>query len=368
MLIVHMTGERTRYIVGCMSGTSLDGLDAVLAEVKGEGLGIRVRFVAMNHAPLGELGHLLRRVAEGAATTPIHYLRAARELGMMHVQAIRPLLEGCEVDFVACHGQTVWHAPAEGLSWQLMDPWPIVRELQLPVCYDLRQADLIAGGQGAPMTPITDWIMYRDPKRNRRVANLGGICNVTDLPAGGSIDAVTGCDIGPCNLLIDGIVRHVRPDLRFDVDGALAMAGTPDGMVYERMMEADFFRRPLPRTTGREDFGGSWIDDLMRGLRLPPHDAAASAVDAVARLIAESVADADLILAGGGARNRALVNAIRLRARHARISDELGIPAEAREAMAFAVLGALAQDKVSISLPQVTGAINPGRAGAWVYP
>lgn len=373
-------------IVGCMTGTSLDGLDVALVETRGSGAGMAARLHRHLSRPLGDLGAELRRLAEGSPAPPLTYLRAARRLGELHAETIAALLNETRgqsplnrpLDLVVAHGQTIHHAPGDAacaLSWQLLDPWPIVHRLGVPVCYDLRQADLVAGGQGAPLTPLADWVMYRDAARHRVVVNLGGIVNVTDLPGGGAPGDVRGCDLGPCNLLIDGMVRALHPELAYDADGALARRGQADRRVHDAVREHPFFSQ-AQRSTGREDFTPAWIAALVARFRdaLGPADLVASAVDAVAQLIADHVAagePAQIILAGGGARNDALVDRIAtlVAPQHeVMLSDALHIPCEAREAAGFAVLGALARDGYAVSLPRATGARATARAGAWVYP
>lgn len=390
-----------------MTGTSLDGLDAVLAEINGTGLDMTARYHAMVSKELDapadstgsaksfDLRSVLRTLASGQPAPPLVYLQAARQLGELHAQALVELAaQGPRLDLVVAHGQTIWHAPdvctdaaagrtsggGGGYSWQLFDPWPIVYRLGVPVVYDLRQADIIAGGQGAPITPLSDWVMYRHPQRSRLIVNLGGICNVTRLPAGCRPGQVTGSDVGPCNLLIDGMVALAFSGMKFDDQGKLAAAGGVSSILYRLLTEASFFQRAQPRSTGREDFSPAFMEELYQRTGLKPHDQIASAVDAVARLIATEVERQptdEVILAGGGTSNRVLVRAIRQHcppAAQVILSDELGIPTQAREAMGFAVLGALAQDGLPITLPQVTGARHdgdhhgPGRAGAWVYP
>ena len=177
--------DSARFIAGCMTGTSLDGLDVALAEVRGRGVDLEAKLLGTIGRPLDDVRGPLLDLARGAAAPPINYLRAGRRLGELHADAIaalcaRDLAHGATLDFVTAHGQTIWHAPDERLSWQLLDPWPIVRRLGVPVCHDLRQADLIAGGQGAPITPVADAILYRDAG-TATIVNLGGICNVTEL-------------------------------------------------------------------------------------------------------------------------------------------------------------------------------------------
>jgi 1,6-anhydro-N-acetylmuramate kinase len=356
-----------------MTGTSLDGLDVAIAEVRGEGLDITATGLGMLSRPFGPLRDTLRSLASGRAHTPLAIARAARQLGALHADAVADLcrqLGLAGVDFVVAHGQTIHHQPDEHLSVQLLDPWPIAAAIGCPVLYDLRQADLIAGGQGAPITPLADYILFRDPKRHRMVVNLGGICNVTELPAGGTPSQIRGYDLCPCNLLIDGLVQRLYPGQTFDDDGAIASQGSANPIMRNLMHDAPFFGRPMPRTTGREDFNDPWLDRLAAeaSRTLAPADMIASAVDAVAADIADAAAnDAQLILAGGGARNRTLVAAIRSRC-DAVLSDTMSISVAAREAIAFAVLGALSQDGIAITLPRITGAQRPGRAGAWIYP
>ncbi|MEE9211037.1 MAG: anhydro-N-acetylmuramic acid kinase, partial [Phycisphaeraceae bacterium] len=352
-----------------MTGTSLDGLDAALVEVGGEGLDITAQFVGMVSRPLGGLRDELHGFATGQSAEPIRYLLAARQLGELHADAVAELCEqypDTKPDFVVAHGQTIWHAPREHLSWQLFDPWPIVRQLSVPVLYDLRQADLIAGGQGAPITPLADWVMYRD--RADLVINLGGICNVTKL-----IGEPVGFDLGPCNLLIDGAVRCLFPETAFDKDGELAASGRTDPTIFRPLFDdLPDDHNGIPRSLGREDV----LDDRIATLvnqALENHsanDIIASAVKSVADRVIQSVAGLGprkVVLAGGGANNPVLVDLIRQGCSPESgvvLSDELGVPVEAREAMGMAVLGALTQDSVPITLPQVTGARQPGCAGA----
>ncbi|MGH9360785.1 MAG: anhydro-N-acetylmuramic acid kinase [Thermoanaerobaculia bacterium] len=371
----------TRMIAGCMTGTSLDGLDAVLTETKGRGFNLKARFVHRVARPLGELGAVLRRLASGEPAPAIEYARAARRLGKLHAEALEALCREASVprlDLIAAHGQTICHAPAERLSFQLLDPWPMARRLLAPVVLDLRQADLAARGEGAPITPLADWLVFRQAAAARLVVNLGGIASITHLPAGASPDGIAARDVGPCNLLIDGVARALDPALAFDQDGRLAARGTATELVWERLQALPSLAQGRStRSLGREDFQDAWIRDLVAEARAAgrsPEDIIAGAVEAVARLVALAVQGSgspEVVLAGGGARNPVLVDRIRASCTSAPgvvLSDTLGVPAEAREGLCLAVLGALAQDGFPITLPQVTGARAPGSAGAWVYP
>lgn len=379
----------TRLVIGCMTGTSLDGIDLALAAITGRGLTMRVQCLAHESESMpAELRETLMHLARGGAAEPIVYMRAARSLGRFHAQTIDRMIATHGIrglDMVVAHGQTIWHAPAdrtgERMSWQLFDPWPIVRSVGVPVCYDLRQADLVAGGQGAPITPLADWVIYQLAFHRRAILNLGGVCNITWLHGGGTTpDAIRGADVCPCNLLIDGLVQLIDPTQRYDVDGKLASQGNAGEFILDAV-RAKLAKLPdAQRTLGREDVTVAWLSELRdraTTAKLSDTDLVASAVHAVAELIAAHIAKvspgAAMVLAGGGVRNAALTAALRERAAAHSLSDvqstdALGVPAEAREALGFAVLGALSDDGVPITLPAVTGADQPGRAGAWARP
>jgi len=369
-----------------MTGTSLDGLDVALAEITGTGLDMTVKFHGLVSKPLGALADQLRHFAEGKPAAPIDYLRAARQLGELHAEAVGELCErhfhpqspptpvggSPKLDFIVAHGQTIWHAPNEKLSWQLFDPWPLVRRLKVPVCYDLRQADLVAGGQGAPISPIADPILY--PLADGFVVNLGGVCNVTRWYAKNR--DIAGLDLCPCNLLLDGLTRAFFNGVRYDDDGRIARTAAHTPMLVEHIGRAIQLARSDQRSLGREQFGERWIRRLIDEAAeiFSPAVWLASACQQIAVCLDQWVEGAQptgVVLAGGGVHNRYLVERITATITDTpwvKSSDDLGIPCEAREALAFAVLGALSQDGVPITLPQVTGAANPGRAGAWVYP
>lgn len=360
----------TRRVVGCMTGSSLDGLDVALVTIEGRGLAMRARFVRGRSTPLGSVGPLLRRLAEQRAMTAREVCAVQRDFAMLHARAIEALLDGESCDLVCVHGQTVFHEPP--LSWQVMQPAPIAHALGVPVVYDLRQADLAAGGQGAPITPLADWVLFRDATSPVSVINLGGFCNITNLPAGGdeAIDRIEAMDVCACNQLLDAIAR-ARLGCGYDADGATAMNGAIVPRVYDDAKRLLVRQAESGRSLGTGDELAAWMDAHAD---VASEDLLRSACEAIAEVIVRRGVALDsrrVLLAGGGTMNRALIAAIRERAqgRTASTTDEAGVPAAYREAACFAVLGSLCQDGVPITLPHVTRCTNPAPvSGVWVYP
>jgi 1,6-anhydro-N-acetylmuramate kinase len=356
-----------------MTGTSLDGLDAAAAEFEGRGLDLRLRRVAgLVSRPLPMHG-TLARLAAGEPVAAGEIAEAARALGEAHADAIAGLIEpGTGVpDLVVLHGQTVFHRPPT--SWQLVNPWPVAARFGCAVVSDLRGLDLALGGQGAPVTPLADWVLFRADAEPRAIVNLGGFANATLLPAGATPERVRGADLCACNQLLDAAARHAlnRP---FDADGAGALAGTPDEAATAELVRTLLAQAASGRSLGTGDEALAWLDRTRTTLAGPAllASAAAGVGGAVGRLLRERSPGARVFLAGGGAHNRAVVRAIdRALAHPSRPLADLGVPGGAREAVEFAALGLLAADGVAITLPAITGRGTPARVplhGQWILP
>ncbi len=365
-----------RLVAGAMTGTSIDGIDAALVRIERDGLDMRAEFVGHRSRPLGALGDALRAAAGQTPMTAGSVADVARTFGQLHADIIADLVDehagpGARLDLVAVHGQTVCHVPP--LSWQLVNPAPIARRLAVPVVSDLRQADLAAGGQGAPITPLADWILFRGGDLRRAIVNLGGFCNITILPAANETDPlarIEGADVCACNHILDAVARRVL-GAAWDSGGRAAGAGTPDPPRVAALGKRLGRQAAGGRSLGTGDEITGWVEEHETALR--PSDLAATAVHAIAACIAERLRPArvgEVILSGGGTHNRALVAALS-RAIPAPLvtSDERGLPVDAREAVAIAVLGALSADGIPITLPQVTGCAAPAPvAGRWCLP
>ncbi|MBI1189986.1 MAG: hypothetical protein GC200_04800 [Tepidisphaera sp.] len=361
-----------RTAIGCMTGTSLDGLDVACVEISGKGLALQARFMKGVSRPFADLSKPLRLLAQQQPTTAGDLARLMHAFAALHIRGVRDAMAAASItrcDLICVHGQTVFHNPPH--SWQLFQPAPLAAAIAAPVCYDLRQADLTAGGQGAPITPLADWIFFRSDSRTRAVINLGGFCNITRLPAGAGPELLAARDVCACNQVLDAVARIVL-DRPFDDGGRAAASGQPHPGATSDIAEAlsaqaQASGRALGTGDELYDFAQRW-----RG-RITPADIAASAATAVANTIAKACEGVDeLILAGGGVKNAALVSALSAAATKldprvtVRPCSDLGIPCEMREAACFAVLGVLCQDHVPITLPQVTGCATPAPlSGCW---
>jgi 1,6-anhydro-N-acetylmuramate kinase len=350
-----------------MSGTSLDGLDLAYLEITGRKEQLGVESIQHAHVGFGSLGSRLRR-ALGEALSAAEWSSLAHDLGQLHAEAISSAWPDTRFDLVAAHGQTLYHAPP--LSLQLLNPWPIAQTLQVAVVCDLRGADLAAGGEGAPITPYADRVLYRDHigPEGLAIVNLGGFANATLLTE----EIAVGFDCCPCNHLLDAVARKSLGQ-PFDLDGEAAMGGTPDDELAESLCHTISQLNAEGRSGGTGDEGIELvISEQNNGLDQRDH--LATIADAIARAIAKSLqetpASIRICLAGGGARNAALRRAIQ---RHCRgevvLSDQLGVPIEAREAAAMAVLGAMAADGLPVTNAETTGhSSTPQRAGTWIFP
>ncbi len=304
---------------------------------------------------------------------------AMRAFSGMHGTAIRKVLAGERADLVCVHGQTVCHAPP--VSWQLFSPSILAAEIGSPVICDLRAADLAMGGQGAPITPLADLILFGDA-RARCVINLGGFCNVTLLPGVASVgeraaarNDVRGFDVCACNHVLNAVARATL-GREFDEGGATAAAGKIDTRALDDLHASLTGQATGGRSLGTGDEAIEWVQRHRDRVSAP--DLGATASQAIALCIAARVGSAgaaglaaagSIVIAGGGARNSALRAAIaRTCGREVIETSSLGVPIEMREAACMAVLGALCADRVPITLRSVTGASAETVAGVWAYP
>jgi anhydro-N-acetylmuramic acid kinase len=372
-------------VIGLMSGTSLDGVDAALVEVHGRRPHVRPLGFRSWPYPAALRADLLA-VAEGTRLDAAHLARlhvavgerlAAAVLGLCRALRVPP----ARVALVGSHGQTIHHAPSRGCTLQIGEPAVIAVRTGITTVAGFRAADVAAGGEGAPLVPWAHHVLFAHPRRARAVQNLGGIGNVTYLPAGGAADDVVAFDTGPGNMVIDGVVRRIsRNRAWMDRDGRLARRGRVDAALLAALLRHPFLARRPPKSTGREEFGAAVVARLVRDgrrRRLTDADLVATATAFTARATADAYRRFlprldEVLVAGGGSRNPTLVAALAgaLPETAVRTVDALGIEAAALEAYAFALLAWATAAGRSAALPQVTGArqrpvlglIAPGRA------
>lgn len=368
--------------MGLMSGTSLDGIDAAVVRFEGrEARPASTEMLAFETTPHDDAFRRRLRAAIGGAG-PGELCALDFALGRRFARATaaalaRAPVHRADVRAVGSHGQTVWHQPpgsgVPGATLQLGQPAVIAEETGIPVVSDFRARDVAAGGHGAPLTAYTDFLLFAGEGTSRAIQNLGGMGNVTALPATGTDGRPVAFDTGPGVALLDAAVERLTGGrLRFDEGGVLAAAGSVSEAALAEWLEDPFFQTPPPRSTGRERFGEArlraWLD---RHGRL----AVADLVATLAELTARSVADAyrwigfpldEVVLCGGGARNPDLRRRIarRLRPLPVRGLDELGWDPDAREAVAFALLARLHELGLPGNAPWATGARGPRRLGA----
>ncbi len=364
---------KTAYYIGIMSGTSLDGIDAVLADFSLSPPSLLHTFYLSYDDELR--GRLLNLNHSG--NDELH--RAAmlgNELAHRYAEAVTGLLNGCsvkpqEVTAIGCHGQTVRHCPESGRGYtiQLCNPALLVELTGITVVADFRSRDIAAGGQGAPLVPAFHQTLFKDSQVHRVITNIGGISNLTSLMANGE---VAGFDCGPGNIMMDAwCLRYTGK--RYDENGAWAESGKIIPKLLEKLLALQFFSLSPPKSTGREVFNLAWLESCLSGDEKPA-DVQATLLQLTVTGIAEAVFThfpdaAEIYLCGGGARNTALVARLRiaLSGRKVELTDRFGVDADWLEAFAFAWLARQLILGVPASLPAVTGAHGARLLGA-IYP
>ncbi|MDI4648664.1 anhydro-N-acetylmuramic acid kinase [Cohnella hashimotonis] len=387
----RFTEKPRRYAVGLMSGTSVDGIDAAAVEILGMpgDERIEVRLLAFENKPypadvrreIFELFDPARATVDrvGAMNVRLGRLYADAALSVIGAAGLSP----ADVLVVGSHGQTIYHAPEAGYTVQIGEGAVIAARTGIPCVSDFRPADLAVGGQGAPLVPFTEYLLYRERDRTLLLQNIGGIGNVTVIPAGCGPEDVFAFDTGPGNMLIDGVASLVTGGaLAMDAGGALAARGSASETLLGELRQDAYYALPVPKSTGRERFGADYVERIVRhGRELGLSDADLAAT--VTKLTAWSIGDAydrfiagrhaaDLmIVGGGGSYNPVLMRdlAAEMAARGVAVAtqEEVGGSSDAKEAIAFALLADYAMARQPANLPAATGAARPAVLGKISY-
>ena len=387
--LLHIAVKESRLVVGLMSGTSVDGVDAALVEITGHGDAARVQLLAFDSFPFpAELRARVFRLfnpreARVDAICQLDFL-----LGELFAAAVERLLrdhnvERDDVDLVASAGQTIWHDPepvvikdtADWLDHELVtrstfaigQSAVIAERTGITTVGDLRVRDVAAGGQGAPLIAYADWVLLRDAKLGRCVQNIGGIGNVTYLPPSSTPEEVVAFDTGPGNMVIDALAEVASEGtLKFDKGGELGAKGTVNGALLEAWLDDPYFRRKPPKTTGREHFGVQFARRILTESQgVPIEDLIATATALTAESIARAYRDFiaprgpidEVVVGGGGAQNPTLMRMLRERMNGARLMshEDLGIDSKAKEAIALAIIANDAVAGLNTNIPGATG-------------
>ncbi|MDP9017341.1 MAG: anhydro-N-acetylmuramic acid kinase, partial [Candidatus Eremiobacteraeota bacterium] len=335
--------------VGLMSGTSLDGIDAALVDIRPSGNGYAVELLDFAIVPFSrELANELPSALPPRDGSVPLVAKLQQQLGHAYADAAVRIAGAQPVSYVAMHGQTVYHDGEQSITLQLGSPYFIRDRMHTTVCYDFRSADCALGGHGAPLVPYVDALLLASAQEDRVALNLGGIANITCLRRGTSMEQVIAFDSGPGNMLIDAFVQQRSGGaLQFDGGGKIAARGAVDNGALMKMLRDPYFDQAPPKSTGRERFGAQFLtthEDVLGGLS--PQDGAATLTALTAHTVADAIranapSGARIFVSGGGARNLTLISALQERLCEYRVepSAEMSLPGDAKEALAFAILG-----------------------------
>ncbi len=379
----RIVAKRSRLVVGLMSGTSVDCIDAALVSITGSGTSTKFTQLAfVSHLyPKGFREHVLKNSLPGTGSvdtiSTLNILIAHFFVDAVKAVARKARIPLAKIDVIGSHGQTVHHLPTPRRLFgksvrstlQIGDPSTIAKLTGIVTVGDFRTGDMALGGQGAPLVPYFDFLAFRSAKRNRALLNIGGIANITLLAKNCSIRDVLAFDTGPGNMIIDALMKKLYRK-EFDENGAVASKGRILTDVIRFMLTHPYLKQAPPKSTGREVFGKMFVDEILRRTRgARKQDIIATATEFTALTIYQQYAQFlrkrcrldELIVSGGGAHNGYIMDALRRYFAPARImtSDELGISSDSKEAVCFAILANETISGNPSNVPGVTGASSP---------
>ena len=383
-------------VAGVMSGTSADGIDVALVRVgdrRRPPLRGTVRFQLLAYADFPYPKKVRRAVLAAMNASRASVADLARLnflLAELYAEAVLAAEKKFRIrsELVGCHGQTIYHQGEAktflgrklAVTWQTGEGAVVAERVGVPVVSDFRPADMAAGGKGAPLVPFLDYLLYRDQRVGRIAQNIGGIANLTAIPAGAAPTDLIAFDTGPGNMVMDAVTEHLFGKA-YDRDGRIAAAGTVlDGVVLD-LLQQPFFRRMPPKTAGREEFGREFVGQFLRRCgRAAKTDVVATATALTARSIGQAIrvllatgltAYGELVVSGGGSNNRTLLAMLAEEAKPlglaVRRSDEFGLPSAAKEATAFALLAYETWNRRPSNVPSATGAQQAAILGKISY-
>lgn len=381
--------------VGLMSGTSVDGIDVAIVSISGEPPTLAVKVRYFETVPFSEaVREKIFCLFDTNRTTAADVSQMNFLLGHVFADAVLQAVGNSDVDitnimFIASHGQTIYHHPVPQAlcgydvtsTMQIGEASVIAEKTGIPTISDFRVRDMAAGGQGAPLVPFVDSLLFSHPSQGRIAANIGGIANLTVLPVGAGAAGIVAFDTGPGNMIVDGLVqRMTEGGQRYDVDGAIARRGQVQENYLHSWLSLPYFAQQPPKSTGRELFGAQmvseWWEDGER-LGIKPEDLVATATEYTVRTFAGAIREfvlprhaiSEVLIGGGGAYNPVMMEGIQRLLPELRVVSqaETGISSDAKEAVAFAVLGYECYHRRPNNLPSATGASKPVVLGKIVW-
>ncbi len=375
-------------VAGVMSGTSADGINVALVRVMGRGF--RTRFELLAHREYAYPDAVRKAVLTAMNAKSASVANLARlnfVLAELYADAVMATEKFANIksELVGCHGQTLYHQGEEfsylgrkvAVTWQTGEGAVLAARVGAPVVSDFRPSDMAVGGKGAPLVPFLDYTVFRHARRGRIVQNIGGIANLTAIPAAATVNEVVAFDTGPGNMVVDQVVERLFGK-HYDKYGGIASKGEPLFDVISQVLRMPFFRQKPPRTAGREEFGREFVDRFLKTCgREPKEDIVATATMLTARSIRKSIelvsheSFSDFFVSGGGAKNVTLMRMLSEELRPLKLkvqtTDEHGLPGEAKEAVAFAVLAYQTWYREPSNIPAATGAKRPAILGKVSY-
>lgn len=405
--LLRLKNKNIKKIIGLMSGTSVDGIDACLVEITGSGINTKIDILAFETYPYDEATRVaILKICNPKTGTVDKVCHLNFYIGNLFAEAAKSIANKAhipitEIDLIGSHGQTIYHLPnlsilgeagkvKKSLAWkfqksdtvtlktqslrstlQIGEPSVIAQETGVTTVADFRPRDVAAGGQGAPLVPYVDYILFRDKKKGRALQNIGGIANVTFLPPDCNIDDVIACDTGPGNMIIDRITEVItNNEYHFDEDGKLAAKGKINDRLLDSLLDHPYLSKQPPKTTGREEFGRNFADNLYKNAidsGVKDLDILTTVTAFTARTIADNYKQwilpkhnlSEIILSGGGSQNNTLIKfLIEYLDPSIKIYSitKFGIAPNAKEALSFAILANETISGNPNNLPNVTGA------------
>lgn len=385
-MLERIAGKTVRRAVGLMSGTSVDGIDAAVVEIMTVNAGIKIKLCAFENIPYS--GSVRKKIMElfdvdTSTVDKLGYMNFL--LGELFAQAALQVikkagLEAEDIDFIGSHGQTVYHQPQVSsedgydirYTVQIGEGAVISARTGIPCVSDFRVADMAAGGQGAPLVPFTEYLLYSDEGKNVLLQNIGGIGNITIIPAGKNIWEISAFDTGPGNMIIDGLVQKTsKGKLLYDPGGDIAKKGTVNDSLLKRLINNPYFDAVPPKSTGRELFGKDYTETVYQymlennisnedGIATVTYFTAWSIADSYRRYIKPRCSADYIVLGGGGSYNNTLVDYIKTEMSAYNVQtytqEQLGYSSDAKEAIAFAILADYTVAAKTNNIPGVTGA------------